>query len=233
MTLIEKNWKLVLGICSILILGGGGLAIQSTLATAKEKKAQENFFSIEKKYVDYKTKKETPDTTKPAKQAKPVVAPLTAEQLAAIKAEFETFITNNPKSKATQMAALYFAEISRQENKIQPALDVLLKVKNNDSGLVNTLVEQQIGQLLADSEKYQEAIDIWQKIINRKEAKFLHNELKIQQALCFQKLNNHTKAEELLTNIANQKTEDQTDASSVKEAARYLRLIQIKKVTGT
>ena len=230
MTLIEKNWKLVLGICSILILGGGGLAIQSTLATAKEKKAQENFFSIEKKYVDYKTKKETPDTTKPAK---PVVAPPTAEQSAAIKAEFETFITNNPKSKATQMAALYFAEISRQENKIQPALDVLLKVKNNDSGLVNTLVEQQIGQLLADSEKYQEAIDIWQKIINRKEAKFLHNELKIQQALCFQKLNNHTKAEELLTNIANQKTEDQTDASSVKEAARYLRLIQIKKVTGT
>lgn len=240
MTLIDKNWKLILGICLILILGGGGLALQSGLATAKEKNAQEKFFSIEKKYVDYKTKKEAPDKTEKGKTAKtaapvpPVVASAPpAEQLASIKTEFETFISDNPKSKATQMAALYFAEISRQENKIGPALDILMKVKNNDSGLVNTLVEQQIGQLLADSEKYQEAIDVWQKIINRKEAKFLHSELKIQQALCFQKLNNFTKAEELLTNIANQKTEDQSDATSVKEAARYLRLIQIKKVTGT
>ncbi len=235
MTLIEKNWKLILGICLVLVLGGAGLAIRSTLTTSKEKKAQENFFLIEKKYTDYKAKKDNPEKTneKMTAKAEKVTPENLAIQLESIKKELETFITNNPQSKATQMAALYFAEISRQQDSTESALAILLKVQNNDTGLVNTLVQQQIGQLLANSEKYQEAIDIWQKIINRKEAKFLHNELKIQQALCYQKLNNSSKAEELLTNIANQKTENQTDNSSVKEAARYLRLIQVKKVTGT
>ncbi len=250
MSLIEKNWKLILGICIVLILGGAGVVIQSTLSISKEKNAQENFFLIEKKFSDYKTKKddvekETPEktSTKANTKSKTLVIDKSkteketpenlANQLESIKKEFESFITNNPNSKATQMAALYFAEISRLQNNTDAALNILLKVQNNDSGLVNTLVQQQIGQLLANSEKYQEAIDIWQKIINRTEAKFLHNELKIQQALCYQKLNNMNKAEELLTNIANQKSDNQTDTPSVKEAARYLRLLQFKKVSGT
>ncbi len=247
MNLIEKNWKLILGICGIIILIGGGLATQSALATAHEKKAQEGFFLIEKKYTDYKTKKDAPDqaASKPkdkkaavakAVETKPE-AKLDSEALAAqltgIKKELENFIAENSKSKATQMAALYLAEILRQENNKQLALTTLQKVVTGDSGLVNTLVQQQIGQLLADLGKFQEAIDTWQQIINRKEAQFLHDELKIQQALCYQKLNDTKKAEELLTNLANQKVDNPSDTSNVKEAARYLRLIQIKKMTGT
>lgn len=241
MTLLEKNWKLVAGLFALLVIGGAGFIIQAGLATAKEKKAQEAFFKVEKKYTDYKTKSQLPDKPEPTQGAvaekKPTPEALAAD-LTTAKAELQTFIGDYPKSKATQMAALYFAEIARQENNKELALTTLQKVQTGDSGLVNTLVQQQIGQLLADTEKCKEAIDMWQKIVTRKEANFLHNELKIQQALCYQKLNDPKKAEELLTNIANQKVDDPQNSSSqnssaAKEAARYLRLMQIKKVSGT
>lgn len=250
MSLIEKNWKLILGSIGFVVLVGAGFAINEMINSAKEKTTQENFFIIEKKYADYKTKKEKKDDTgnkavvekagienlKNKLEAKPSVESLAAE-LTGIKSEFSIFIDKNIKSKASQMAALYYAEILRDENNKELALSTLKKVQSNDSGLVNTLVQQQIGQLLADSNQFQEAIDIWQKIINRKDANFLHDTLKIQQALCYQKLNNFKKAEEILTNVANQKVENTnepaTSTTSAKEAARYLRWIQLKKTSGT
>lgn len=240
MSLFEKNWKLVLGLCAIIILGGAGLAVQSAVSTSSEKAVQEKFFIIEKKYTDYKTKMEMPDKPKADKSTTPAAAinpKPTAEvlkmQLATVKQDFEKFISDSGKSKAAQMAALYLAEILRQERNNDLALTTLQKVETKDSGLVNTLVQQQIGQLLADGGKCSEAIALWGKIIARKEASFLHNDLKIQQALCYQKLNDSKKAEELLTNIANQKSEGPADSPTVKEAAKYLRLLQIRKVTGT
>ena len=241
MTFLEKNWKLVAGLFALLVIGGIGFILQVSLATASEKKAQEAFFKVEKKYTDYKTKAQLPEKPEPAQGAasekKPTPEVLAAD-LTIAKAELQSFMAAYPKSKATQMAALYFSEIARQENNKELALTTLQNVQTNDSGLVNTLVQQQIGQLFADTEKCKEAIDIWQKIVTRKEAGFLHNELKIQKALCYQKLNDPKKAEELLTNIANQKTDDpqnpmSQNSSSAKEAAKYLRLMQLKKVSGT
>lgn len=111
----------------------------------------------------------------------------------------------------------------------------LLKVQNKDKGLVNTLVQQQIGQLLADKDKCTEAIAVWQEILNRKEAAFIHSELKLQQALCYTKVNDVKKAEELLTNLASQVPTNEvgTAAPTTKEAEKYLRLLQFRKANGS
>ena len=234
MSFFEKQWKLIVGICVALFIIGAGVTAQITMKLAKEKTVQENFFLIEKKYSDYKTKKNSPDETKTAKKDSSVVpAADLAKNLDAVKKDLAQFISSNPGAKATQMAAIYYSEILKEEKNKEEALAVLQKVQTNDHGLVNTLVQQQIGQILADLEKCQEAINSWQKIVDRKDAAFLHNDVKIQQALCYQKLNDFKKAEELLTNIANQKPEGRGESPSVKEAARYLRLIQFKKVSGT
>ena len=239
MLFIEKQWKMILGILVLILIIGAASVIQSTIKLSKEKKTQESFFVIEKKYNDFKNKKNkdlNPSDKKSDKKAVVSPADLATELIdeqVAIKKELEKFISENTGSKATQMAAIYYAEILKEEKNNDLALVTLQKVQTNDHGLVNTLVQQQIGQILADANKCQEAIDSWQKIIERKEAEFLHNNIKIQQALCYQKMNNLKKAEELLTNIANQKSEGRVDSASVKEAARYLRLIQFKKVSGT
>ena len=234
MSFFEKQWKLIVGICAALFIIGAAVTAQITMKLAKEKTVQENFFLIEKKYSDYKTKKAGPEVTKAAKkEASPTSPEDLAKNLETVKKDLTQFIAANPGAKATQMAAIYYSEILKDEKNNAEALAVLQKVQSNDHGLVNTLVQQQIGQILADSEKCQEAISSWQKIVDRKDAAFLHNDVKIQQALCYQKLNDLKKAEELLTNIANQKPEGRGESASVKEAARYLRLIQFKKVSGT
>ena len=232
MSFLEKQWKLIAGALAALIIVGAAVAIQSTMKVASEKRQQEAFFGVEKKFSDYKNKKNK-DAQPDKKAAVPATPAELATDLATVKKELESFISANPGSKASQMAALYYSEILRDEKSNDLALATLQKVQNNDPGLVNTLVQQEIGQILADSNKCTEAIDLWQKIVNRKEAAFIHNEVKIQQALCYQKMNDLKKAEELLTNIANQKSEGGPEAASVKVAARYLRWIQFRRVSGT
>lgn len=231
MSFIEKQWKAIAGVFVLFIVGGIAFSYMSYQKVQKEQNAQESYFLAEKKFLDLKSKKENPENiAKDAKEQKkdePV-------DFSPIKKDFEKVIADYPKSKAAQMAALYLADILRGEKNLDQALVVLQKVANSDSGLINTLIKNGIGQILADKESCPEAIQVWQKIIESKEASFIHNEAKIQVALCLKKINNLEKAEEILTNLVNQKSEGSLEASATsKEAEKYLRLIQFKKGSGT
>ena len=244
LTFLEKNWKTVaIGFVAVVGVWGLGLLVTGQ-SVKKEQMAQERYFLTEKKYLELKTKKATPPTPpvattddKGKKSKKPVesapVASAPVVDFTEVRAEFEKITTEFAGTKAAQMSALYAAEILRHENKVTEALQILQKSEGKDSGLINSLVQQQIAQILADQDKCSEAISVWEKIINRKEANFLQNELKIQEALCYQKMNDLKKAEEILTNLANQKSDNLEPSAASKEAERYLRLIQFKKVSGT
>lgn len=230
MEFIEKQWKLILGAAGFVVLVGAVVTLVSVRAAHKEKSAQESYFAVEKKLNDMKNKK--PELPTADKKEKPKTeAPPDYTQ---IKKDLEKISTDFPGSIASQMAALHVANILVDEKNSDAALITLQKVENKDRGLVNTLIQQQIGQLLADKQKCPEAIVIWQKIIERREAGFIHSETKLQQALCYTKMNDFKKAEELLTNLANQAVNpDMSNSASSKEAEKYLRLIQFKKASGT
>lgn len=226
MNFIEKQWKLISGVLGALILVGGVVVLVSVQNEKKEKKAQESYFAVEKKLLDLKSKQ---TNTKDKK-----AVPTDTVNFAQVKSDLEKVIAEFTGSKAAQMAAIHLAGLFSDENNFDSALSVLQKVENKDSGLVNTLVQQQIGQIFADNNKCQEAINVWQKILNRKESSFIHNDVKIQQALCYTKLNDLSKAEEILTNLSNQAlNSDISGSSTAKEAEKYLRLIRFKKASGT
>jgi predicted negative regulator of RcsB-dependent stress response len=224
--LIEKQWKLILSAFATILVLGAVLVFVSYKGTQKEKAAQESYFAVEKKLIDLKSKKAAP----PAKDQKTEVV-----DFSQVKTELEKVMNGYPGTIACQMAGLHLAHLLLEEKNFDLALSTLQKVENKDKGLVNTLVQQQMGQLLADKEKCQDAITIWQKIVDRKEASFIHNETKIQQALCYTKLNNLVKAEEILTKLANlpPSAEMGNVNTTSKEAEKYLRLIQFKKASGT
>lgn len=227
MKFFEKQWKLVSGVLLVGVIVGGVFALWSTMSLQKEKAAQESYFTVEKKLLDLKAKQAAPkeagkDTTKDV------------VDFSQTKKDLEKVISDYPNSVAAQMAAIHLAKLLINDKDFVVALATLQKVENKGTGLVNTLVQQQIGHLLVDNNKCQEAITIWQKILDRKQAAFIHNEIKIQQALCYTKLNDFKKAEEILTNLANQSVNPEIgDATSSKEAEKYLRLIQFKKASGT
>lgn len=228
MLILEKNWKLIAGAFVALIVVGVVAGVLSIQGAKKEQQAQASYFLAEKKYFELKNKAATPPTDN-AKKAEPVTA-----DYSGVKQDFEKVMVDFPKSKAAQMSAVYLSDILVSEKKKDLALSTLQKVENNENGLINTLVQQQIGILLADQDKCTEALAVWQKIIDRKQAQFLHSNTRLQQAFCYQKMNDSKKAEEILTNLANQKLDANLEAAtSSKEAEKYLRLIQFKKASGT
>lgn len=232
---LEKQWKLILGLAGVCLILGIAFVLVSTKATNKEKRAQEAYFSIEEKLVELKNKAAgVPDVNKDPKEKDNTKPAPEAVDFSSVKEGFEKVINEFPDSNAAQMSAIHLAKLLDDEKKTDEALVVLQKVENKSTGLINTLVQKQIGQLLADKDKCQDAIAVWQKILDRKEASFIHAESKIQQALCYTKLNDLKKAEEILTNLANQSVNAEIgNTSSSKEAEKYLRLIQFKRASGS
>ena len=230
MSVIEKQWKLIAGGFILFVVAGIAVALFANQKTSKEQDAQSHYFLAEKKFFEIKSKSAKP-ADPAAKEPKKAVTPA---DYATVRVDFEKVITDYPGSKAAQMSAVYLSDILVAENNRSQALSTLQKVETSDTGLINTLVQQQIGLLLADQDKCTEALAIWQKIIDRKQAQFIHHNTRIQQALCYKKMNDAKKAEEILTNLANQKPDGNLEASSTsKEAEKYLRLIQFKKASGT
>lgn len=223
--MLEQYWKPVAGLFIAIVVVGGIVSIASSRSKAKEEKVQESYYVIEKKLIDLKQKATAPaDATK---KADPV-------DYTEVKKELETFANENVGTIAAQMAALHLAELQVADKNQAAALALLQKVETQDKGLVNTLVEQQIAQLLAGQDKCQDAIAVLQKIIDRKEAAFVHNEAKLQQALCHVKLGNTKQAEEILTNLSSQSSQaEYGNSPATKEAEKYLRLLQFKKTSGT
>lgn len=225
MKFIENNVKTIAIAFVALVIGGGVVAFLSNSSKTKEKSAQESYYLVEKSFYELKAKKDTPPN--PTAKAESV-------DFAKSKQDFEKIITDYPKSIAAQMSALNLASILIEEGKSAEALTALKNVESKSSSLVSYLVQQQIGLLLADQDKCQEAIDTWEKVIKASEASFLHAELQLQQALCYSKLNNSQKAEAILTNLSNQSANPEMgDATTAKEAEKYLRLLQFKKASGT
>ena len=148
-----------------------------------------------------------------------------------LTASLNQFISENKKSIATEMASLYLSEILLDEKKNVEALDVLKKTTSDSNNLTSILIQKKIGALLADNNQCDEALKVWDKLLKSSSAKFAHSEVKIMQSLCYQKMNDLKKAEEILISVKNDKTEG--SAEYVQHAERILRLIQFKKASGT
>lgn len=228
MEFLEKNIKGILGIAGLVIVAGLVATLVNANSVKKEKQTQEKFFAIDAKVKKYKEEKfKAADKTADKKEDVASVA-VDVNQL---KTELDAFVTENTGSVAAQIAGLELANLLSDENKSAEALALLQKVETKTDLLSNVLVRMKIAQTLADQDKCSEALVIWGKVLSSKATSYLHAEAKINQALCYKKMNELAKAEEILNQVKNDKT-DETGQSN-READRILRLIQFNKSFGT
>ncbi|MES2803912.1 MAG: hypothetical protein V4654_15575 [Bdellovibrionota bacterium] len=228
MEFLEKNVKGILGVAGLVIVAGLIATLVNANSIKKEKQTQEKFFAIDAKVKKYKEEK-FKATDKAAEKKDDVVSvPVDVNQL---KAELETFVSENTGTVASQMAGLELAGLLSDENKSTDALALLQKVETKTDLLSNVLVRMKIAQSLADQDKCSEALVIWGKVLSSKTTSYLHAEAKINQALCYKKMNDLVKAEEILNQVKNDKTDE--SGQSNREADRILRLIQFNKSFGT
>lgn len=222
MNFLEKNLKSIgLGFAALIVVGLV-ITVVTNQSEKKEKTAQENFAVIQEKLN--KLNEKTPAADKDAK------APA-AVDIVSLKKDLEDFITKNSGTVAAQIAGLSLADIYANEKNNTEALTVLKKIETNSSVLSNVLVLKKTGQILADADQCKEAIAVWEKVLANKKAEFAFADVQIKQALCYQKLNDFQKAEDLLTQVKNNKSEGHEQSSL--EAEKVLRLIKFNKASGT
>ena len=132
---------------------------------------------------------------------------------------------------AAQFAGLELAQILSDESKSTEALSVLQKVETQSDLLSNSLVKMKIAQVLVDLDKCSDAVATWSKIVSTSHFSYLHAEAKLNQALCYKKMNDLKKAEDILNQVKNDKSDESADYSN--EADRILKLIQFNKSFGS
>lgn len=228
MEFLEKNVKGILAIAALVVVAGliGTLVSQNTVR--KEKATQEKFFAIDAKVKKYKEDKFKAADKSADKKDETASIPVDVNQL---KSELEAFVNENAGTVAAQIAGLELAEILNSENKATDALALLQKVETKSDLLSNVLVRMKIAQSFADQDRCADALIIWNKVLGSKATVYVHAEAKINQALCYKKMNDLSKAEEILNQVKNDKTDESGQTN--REAERILRLIQFNKSFGT
>lgn len=234
MLFFEKHGKSILfGSLAILVVAAIGVFISSR-GEVKEKAAQEKLAGLEKEYTSYNEKrlKESRSLVEPKdeKDKKPEdVTP--SVDIAQLKTKFSEFIKENQGTVASNMATLFLSDILVNEGKPEDALATLENNNKVTANLVSVLTERKKADLYAQLNKCDQAQPIWEKLTQNKEASFMHYDVKIMQALCYQKQNDLKKAEDILTSIVNDKSESAQDYTE--RAGRILRYLKFNKTLGS
>jgi predicted negative regulator of RcsB-dependent stress response len=227
-TWLEKYWKsLALGF-GLVIVAGFAISFLSYKSKDKELAAQAAFMSTAQKFAQWKEQKEQPVSATPQAEAQKPEAKVDGEQL---EKELAAFAQTHSGTVAAQMAGLNLSVLLRDKNQLGPAMEILKKVETKSSYLSNILVKKAIGQLQADLDQCPEAIKTWENLISNKAARFAHGDVRLQQALCYQKLNDFKNAEALLNTVKANKSEGQEQSSQ--EAERLLRLLKFNQAVGS
>lgn len=237
---------IVIAIVVVAGVAAGGWAIYSNVNMSQETQHQEKYFGLEKRYLETKTgfdeaaqqarmRAADPKAKIDEKAAKAVASGDLAKDYGTLPQDFEALIKEAPRTKAAEMAALNLAELRQRYGQGPAALEALNMVNpdNRTSDLVGALVVNMKANLTADAGDCKAAVGLWEKIAGDPKAAFLRDESKLRMGLCFESLNEPARAELMYNEVAAAKEAPGAEATTVKEAQRYLRLLKMKGARGS
>lgn len=209
--LTEAKIKGALGLVALVIAIVGIYSVVTYMSSKEEAKWQESFYLAEKTYNEKKEALKTPTDMK--------------TDFGGTLESFNKIIDAAPKSNAAKMSALYVSDISLSYKNIDIALDTLKKVEPHlkKGEILSALVANKTAALYAEKAEYQKAIDIWQGLITDRQVQFLHDDAKLSQGLCYEKLGKMDQAV-LLYNTVQQ---NKSNPSASKTATKYLKLLKM------
>ncbi|MBX2986504.1 MAG: tetratricopeptide repeat protein [Bdellovibrionaceae bacterium] len=241
-----ENAKVIFAVLVVGLAVGAGAALWTQISLSKEADWQSQYFLIEKKILDQKQAFDEARQQEKARAANPKAAKDMAvkalpsgdlqKDYGPMVKELSDLIQAAPKTKAGEMAALNLAELQARYKQPAEAVATLDKVNTGDrvSDLIGALVVNMRAGLAADQGDCGKAIGLWEKIARNGKASFLHDDARLHMGLCYEKMNEFAKAEQIYNEIAVPAAAGQErDEASVKEAERSLRLLKLKKTSGS
>ncbi|KYG63911.1 hypothetical protein AZI86_13935 [Bdellovibrio bacteriovorus] len=233
--------NMVIGAVALFVVVGVGISIFGYFSNKKEMTQQEKYFVLEKNYTEVKRGfDEAARAELLAAQSKDKKAPTPTGKKASgdmqtdygtVIAGFEAFLNEDSSSKAAQMAALNLSDIYLTYKKNDEALGVLQKVEKglDKDDALTSLVWMQMGNVLANKNDCNGAVEKWENITKVKSLAFAHDEAKLRMGLCFESMNDLAKAETIYTELSGKQDPATTNFAASREAQKYLRLLKAKK----
>jgi predicted negative regulator of RcsB-dependent stress response len=236
---MRKNVALVAVILVAFVGIGAAWSIWDYFKHANEEKLQADL-SVAVAEKDYFEKKSQfrEAAASPKSKDKKEISKVTAtgdlqKDYGSVVERLNAIVQKEPKSNAAAMAALYLAEIHSEYKQAEKALEALNKVSGDSAkDVLSSLVLNLKAGLLADQGSCDKAIGIWDNVTKQKKASYLHEEAKLRMALCYEKINDVVKAEQLYTELS-KGGDSASDRAVADDAKKYLRLLKIRASGGT
>lgn len=220
---------LVFFVLGIFLLSGLGYVVYSKTKLETELKIQEQYFTIEKKYLDQRTQFDEAEREHKAEQEKKndknakkdskvdEKNKTTTKALATgdlekdygfVVKDFNDLVSAQPRSLAGKMASLMLADIYADYSKHEEALVVLEKaVIPNPKKLIDLLVAKKQVNAMLTLNKFAEAEKELLKLVNQKAYPFMTSQFKLSLGLAYEGLKMWDKAESQFQEIIAKGTE--------------------------
>ncbi len=209
--------KLTLFLSLAFLAVGIGYSIYQYFSEQAETAAQESFYKVELEYLKLQ------DSAKPkTEKNKPTPAPVVVDY-EPVAQKFAAVISNHSSSRAALLAFLDYSEIKVKNKNYEDVIKSSEKLKLG-SDLLSALVLMEKGNAEANSKNCQQAITTWEKILSLKSSQSIYPEVHLQQALCYESLNNGIQAEANYNKVL----AEAKDSAAAKSAEKYLRLLKSK-----
>lgn len=235
---------LVVAALALILVAGGAYATWSHFAEQKELQWVEKYAAVEREYLEKKrqfleaAQREQMRKSDPKAAVPAGVLPTgdLARDYGTVTTDFQALIDEAPKTRAAEMAALNTAVLYAEYNQKEKALDVLNQVNtsNRTRDLLGALIVNVKASLMASQDRCPEAVSLFEKITQDKRAGFLHQEAKLRTGLCYEKMNEMAKAEEIYKSMGSDSSAENVSPSAEgqnlgEDAERYLRLLRMKQ----
>ena len=239
---IEANFKQIVAVLVIAVLGGSGWVLMGKMETAKQHDAFSKLYAITKVYdqkkqdfAEAKADKEADVTDKDPKKDQTKDDKVLVEASGDLAKDYpntpealEKFVSENIGLNASGEAALTLSELYEEYEKNDEAIAIIEKALNGLSGenLIVEVLSMRAGDLLAMKGDCQKAVGYWQKI--EKAGSFMSSASQLKAGACFLNKGQVDQAKVWLEK-AQSKNPESPEAYSAK---RYLRYLRFKKGFG-
>ena len=214
-----KNFKAVATVLALLLVVGAVWATITYSNESKGTKALAAYAPIERDFTAWKTPAQPkPGADKKAEAAKPEVK-VDPNQLYTRMIDYIKLQGDVPANELMALMAAEVAAVLGPEKEAE-LLEITKKTFKNGSQLMDGLMLMKNGDLFANQDKCEQALDHWKKVVSNNRLAYLHDLARLKSGLCLEKMSKFEDAEKNYDQIikgSDKKNDAQKTAQNIKQ----------------
>jgi len=230
-------WPMVI-LVIVALAGGVAYSFKSGKDQEALQKAQDELFVIRKEVEETAKKMEPPvdpkaDPKKPAAKVEKPPAELEKAYGPAVE-KLQAYIKANQGKQGAVEAALLASELTSDYKKYEQGAEALNTALNgfDTKNFLYGVAGSEQGDLLAQIDKCNEAVQVWEKVIGANEHGYMSNTLRLKSGVCYEKLGMFDKAESHYQIIVD-KDPNSSAARSAKKFLMHIKYVKGKQPQAT